>query len=277
MDLGRYIVELLEVAFAFWNMEVETVFSILAQSPADFKEGKPWAVVESVEPLFVGVGSALVVLFFIIGFCAESVDIKQELRFEAILKMLIKIGVAEWLVANHMEIAKILFESVGALIRNLGISSVPELTISADQRQAIMNLGFWNGLLFMVLAIVVALIVIVCGFYMLYEVYFRFLRILVIVPLGALAFSTVSGNRSVAHTGITYAKHFMGILIQGVVMVLAILVCNTIISAGIPEFAGNFSDWGKALIYLCELTFSATLTVGAVRTAEMLVRRTMGL
>lgn len=33
-----------------------------------------------------------------------------------------------------------------------------------------------------------------------YTVYFRFLKILIIVPLGALAFSTMGGNRAVSHT-----------------------------------------------------------------------------
>lgn len=49
---------------------------------------------ESIEPIFVGVGSSLVVLFFVIGFCSESVDVREEMRFEVILRMLIRLGLA---------------------------------------------------------------------------------------------------------------------------------------------------------------------------------------
>ncbi|MCI8927451.1 MAG: hypothetical protein HFI97_01500 [Lachnospiraceae bacterium] len=50
-------------------------------------------------------GSGLVVLFFVIGFCAESVDVKSEFRQEAMFRMLIRLEIAQWLVAsrNHSE------------------------------------------------------------------------------------------------------------------------------------------------------------------------------
>ena len=40
-----------------------------------------------IEPVFVAVGSSLVVLFFVIGFCSESIDVKDEMRFESILRI----------------------------------------------------------------------------------------------------------------------------------------------------------------------------------------------
>ena len=92
--LGDKILALLEMVFGFWNNQVSLVFSMLGQSPVNFKGGGPWQVVESIEPIFVGVGSSLVVLFFVIGFCSESVDVREEMRFEVILRMLIRLGLA---------------------------------------------------------------------------------------------------------------------------------------------------------------------------------------
>lgn len=86
--LGEAILALLEIVFGFWNSQVSLVFELLGQSPSEFKGGGLWGIVERVEPLFVGIGSALVVLFFVIGFCSESIDIREELRFEAILRIL---------------------------------------------------------------------------------------------------------------------------------------------------------------------------------------------
>ena len=92
--LGDKILALLEMVLGFWNNQVSLVFSMLGQSPVNFKGGGPWQVVESIEPIFVGVGSSLVVLFFVIGFCSESVDVREEMRFEVILRMLIRLGLA---------------------------------------------------------------------------------------------------------------------------------------------------------------------------------------
>lgn len=39
-------------------------------------------------------------------------------------------------------------------------------------------------------------------------------------------------------------------------MALAIVVCNAFINAGLPSFAGDYADWTKTLIYLCEMTFT---------------------
>ena len=94
--LGDKILALLEMVFGFWNNQISLVFAMLGQSPVDFKGGGPWAAIEAINPIFVAVGSSLVVLFFVIGFCSESVDIKEEMRFEVILRMLIRLALAEW-------------------------------------------------------------------------------------------------------------------------------------------------------------------------------------
>ena len=90
--LGDKILALLEAMFGFWNNQISLVFAMLGQSPVSFKGGGPWAVIEGIEPIFVAVGSSLVVLFFVIGFCSESIDVKDEMRFESILRMLIRLG-----------------------------------------------------------------------------------------------------------------------------------------------------------------------------------------
>ena len=115
--LGDKILALLEAVFGFWNNQISLVFAMLGQSPVSFKGGGPWAVIEGIEPVFVAVGSSLVVLFFVIGFCSESIDVKDEMRFESIFRMLIRLGLAEWFVANNVTIMKAFFTSIVSHIR----------------------------------------------------------------------------------------------------------------------------------------------------------------
>ncbi len=277
LDLGDKILWFLKVAFAVWNTQVDTTMSIIRESPTEFKGGAPWQLVEKVNPIFIAVGSSLVVLFFVIGFCSESVDVREEMRLEVILRMLIRVGIAEWLVASNLKIMKALFQSVGALVNLIGLKEMKPLEIAESHQRIIQNMDFGESVVFLVAAVIISMVTIVCGFFMLYTVYFRFLRIMVIAPLGALAFATASGNRIVAHTAVTYARHVLGVILEAVFMTLAMMVCNSFLNAGLPEFTGDFADWAKTLIYLCEMVFSIALTVGAVKGSQQLVSKVLGL
>lgn len=276
-SLGGVTLDLLKTVVAFWNDKIALVFELLGQSPTEFKGGGPWRVISDIEPIFVGVGSSLVVLFFVIGFCSESIDVKEEIRFETVLRMLMRLGIAEWLVANNVTIMKAFFQSVGTLVGLITNSGTTKLKIPQEQQDIIEGLGFGESLLMMILAVIIALVIIFCGFMIVYTVYFRFLKILVIVPFGAIAFSTTSGNRMVSHTAVTYAKHFLAVLLEAVTMALAIIVCNAFLNAGLPTFTSDYADWTKALMYMCELTFSVAMTVGSVKGAQSLTSKMLGL
>ncbi len=275
--LGDNILELLEVVFAFWNYQISLVFSMLGQTPVEFKSGGPWAIIESIEPIFVGVGCSLVVLFFIIGFCSESIDVKEEMRFENILRMLIRLMLAEWFVCNNVTIMKAFFTSIGNLVLMLTPGEIPVLEIAESEATIIEDLGFGASLVMLVLSALMSVVIIICGFFVIYTVYFRFLKILIIVPLGALAFSTLGGNRIVSHTTMTYCKYFLSTVLEAVTMALAIILCNAFINAGLPEFTGNFADWAQTLIYLCEMTFTIAMTAGSVKGAQNLTSKVFGL
>lgn len=122
-------------------------------------------------------------MFFVIGFCSESIDIREEMRFEVILRLLIRVGLAEWFVANNVTIMKAFFTSIGNLVNLLSAGSYTELVIDSTQADVIKDLGFGESLIMLILAALLAIIIIICGFFMIYTVYFRFLRLLIIVPM----------------------------------------------------------------------------------------------
>lgn len=275
--LGDDILALLQMVFGFWNSQISLVFSMLGQSPVDFKGGGPWSVIDGIEPIFVAVGSSLVVLFFVIGFCSEIVDVREEMRFEVILRMLIRLGLSEWFVANNVTIMKMFFTSIGNLVNLLSAGNTMTLTIDSTQADIIKNLGFGASLVMLILTAFLSIIIIICGFFIIYTVYFRFLKILIIVPLGAIAFSTMGGNRTISNTVVTYCKYFLSVVFEAVTMALAIIICNAFVNAGLPSFTGSYADWAQTLIYLCEMTFTIAMTVGSVKGAQSLTSKAFGL
>ena len=67
----------------------------------------------------------------VIGFCAESVDVKDEMRFESILRMFIRLGLAEWFVANNVTIMKAFFTSIGNLVNLMSAGTTVTLSIDS--------------------------------------------------------------------------------------------------------------------------------------------------
>ena len=275
--LGDKILALLQIVFGFWNKQVGVVYGLLGQSPESFKGGGPWSAIEKINPVFVAVGSSLVVLFFVIGFCAESVDVKEDMRFETILRMFIRLCIAEYFVTNNVTIMKAFFQTIGNIVQTMTPGTISNLKIDSAQADVIKNLGFGESLVMLIITTLLSIVVIICGFFILYTVYFRFLKLYVIVPLGSIAFSTLGGNRTVANTASTYAKYFLAVTFEAVTMALAIVVCNAFINAGLPTFTGSYEDWAKTLIYLCEMTFSIAMTVGFVKGAQNLTCKVFGL
>lgn len=81
----------------------------------------------------------------------------------------------------------------------------------------------------------------------------------------------------VSSTAVSYSKYFLSVLLEAVTMALAIIVCNAFINAGLPSFTGDYADWAKTLIYLCDMTFTVALTVGSVKGAQVLTSKALGL
>lgn len=276
-NLGGVLYDLLAAVFNFYNSQVSLIFELLGQSPEDFKGGGPWKTIEGVEPVFVAAGSSLVVLFFVIGFCSESVDIREEMRFETILRILMRLGIAEYMVANNVTVMKAFFQSAGNLVGLLSEGGRVKLKIGKEQAEVIKKLGFGESLVMLVLGSLLSVVIIVCGFFLVYTVYMRFIKLMVIVPLGAVAFSTIGGNHMVANTAVTYSRYFLSVCFEAVVMALAIIASNAFINAGLPSFTADYAGWTKTLFYLCEMTFTIALTVGSVKGAQSLSGKALGL
>ena len=169
------------------------------------------------------------------------------------------------------------FTSIGNLVGLISAGTTTQLAIDSTQADIIKELGFGESLVMLILTALLAIIIIICGFFIIYTVYFRFLKILIIVPLGAIACSTMAGNRMVSHTMATYCKYFLSCVFEAVTMALAIVVCNAFINAGLPAFTGSYADWAQTLIYLCEMTFTIAMTVGSVKGAQTLTSKAFGL
>lgn len=274
--MGKVVYFLIEKAIGTWNATVQNVLSLLTQSPEAFRGGTGWQVVRNLHPLFVAIASGLVTLFFIMGVIGQSVDIKSELRMENIVKLFIRLFGTQILVVYGLEVITALFQSVGAMAGLvINGATFTGITLAPEIQALIENVGFFEGLLSLLIAAICALAVYVLSYMLLFIVYFRFFKIYVAVILSPLAFAPMAGH-GFGFVPRQFGKYIVSVSLEAIVMILSILVFSAIVSStGSPAIDSN--NIGTVLLYLFELLFGMFVTVGGMKVADQTVKSIFGL
>lgn len=79
----NWVVQNLQNALDTWNGKLAEIWSLITQSPADFKGGAIWNTIVDIHGALQAVGYALLVLFFLVGVvktCGSFADVKQQYR-----------------------------------------------------------------------------------------------------------------------------------------------------------------------------------------------------
>lgn len=260
----------------------------LTQDPASFNS-EAWGVVEKMNGVLIGIGSTLVVIFFLIGFFEESVDPKQELRFEVVLKMFIKLAIAEFFVVNSLSIVRGAFGFVRYITNGLGLKL--EMTIKEDYptsfTSAIEHIVQGQndiGLFTLLMSSLFAFVLIACGVIILYQAFTRMIKILTLVPYGALANSTLSGNHTIKQTAVSFWKYALCTILEAVTMLIALAICvslynSSVISSVFHSVENSFISTGTQdiLYWMLERVIYAITTCGVIKGASALTQRVLGL
>ena len=95
---------------------------------------------------------------------------------------------------------------------HLGQNQSVELSIDPAQAEVIKDLGFGTSIVFLILAVFLSLIVIICGFFLLYNVYFRFLKIYGNCTFWGDCQQYPGWNRGLSNTFVAYMKYFISVV-----------------------------------------------------------------
>ena len=73
------IIDNLENAIQTWNQKLAEIWTLLTQSPQEFKGGGIWNIITQIHGALLAIGLALLVLFFVYGVaksCTNLTEIK---------------------------------------------------------------------------------------------------------------------------------------------------------------------------------------------------------
>lgn len=275
----NWVVQNLENALDTWNGKLAEIWTLVLQSPDEFKGGTIWNVIQNIHAAVQGIGLALVVLFFIIGVmktCGSFAELKKP---EVAIKMFIRFAIAKGVVTYGLELMIALFSIVQGLIVEImnaaGLGSVGYTTLPSEIVQAIEDCGFFESIPLWAVTLIGGLVVTILSFIMILTVYGRFFKLYIYTAIAPVPLSTFAGEPTQS-VGKSFIKGYAAVCLEGAIIVLACIIFSLFASSP-PSIDTSAAAVTQVWSYIGELTFNLLVLVGTIKMSDRLVREMMGL
>ena len=277
----NWVIENLEQALATWNNKLSEIWQLLSQSPEEFKGGNIWRLAVNINDALQAVGLGLLILFFAMSIFKSSLTFRDFKRPEQMLHYFIRFVAAKAAVTYGMEIMTAIFTICAGIIStaagDLGSVNQGMLVLPEEIKTAVEEVGFLAGIPLWIVTILGSVFITVLSFVMILTVYARFFRLYMYTALAPIPLATFAGEMT-ASTGIAFIKSYIGVCLEGAIIVLACVIFSAFITSGDTVIVGESSSavaivWG----YLAENIFNMLVLVGLVKGADRIVKEIFGL
>lgn len=276
----NWVVRNLENALATWNEKLAELWQLVTQTPETFKGGQIWGVIVNIHSALVGVGYGLLVLFFVMGIFSSAASFRELQRPEFALRHFIRFLFAKVAVGRGMEIMTAIFAICGGVastvMGSMGTAVTQTATLPAEIVTAIENVGFMESIPLWLVSFLGSLFITVMSFILILTVYGRFFRLYLYTALSPLPFASFAGENSSA-MGKAFVKSYVGVCLEGAVIVLACLIYSAFLSSDAPSVDTTLPAVTMAWQYLGQLGFNMLVLTGLVKGADRLVREMFSL
>lgn len=272
---------LLDTGVGIYNSLLGLSIDLLQQSPETWNGGSGWNIVTSVNTAFIALGSSLVIIFWLIGVISMSVDERMNVRVEVMLKAFIKLVIAEALVTLSIDIIKSFFSLVNSLTTGfLPTASSANLTVPDNINSFFEGtVSFTDGIFCAIVGLFFLVASVAAGASILYFAYIRFFKVLLIVPYGAIASSTMVGGPAFSHSAANYYKYTLSTVFEAATMLLAIKISSAIISSSAINIITNETgtDGITVVQWMIRALIMLFITLGAVKESSQITQRGLGI
>ena len=276
----NWIVNILENALTDWNGKLSEIWALLTQTPQSFKGGDIWTVISGIHTAMVGIGYGLLVLFFAMGVFQSAASFRDFQRPEFTLRHFIRFVLAKVAVGSCMEIMTAIFSVCGGVVATvmsgMGGSMSTAATLPGEIVTAIEGLGLLESIPLWLVALLGSLFITVMSFILLLTVYGRFFRLYMFTALAPLPLASFAGEGTAA-SGKAFLKNYIGVCMEGAVIVLACLIYSAFLSSSTPAADASLPAVTMAWQYIGQLIFNMLILTGLVKGADRVVKEMLGL
>ena len=276
----NWIVNILENALTDWNGKLSEIWALLTQTPQSFKGGDIWTMITGIHNAMVGIGYGLLVLFFAMGVFQSAASFRDFQRPEFALRHFIRFVLAKAAVGSCMEIMTAIFSVCGGVVATvmsgMGGSVSTAATLPVEIVTAIEDLGLLESIPLWLVALLGSLFITVMSFILLLTVYGRFFRLYMFTALAPLPLASFAGEGTAA-SGKAFLKNYIGVCMEGAVIVLACLIYSAFLSSSTPAADASLPAVTMAWQYIGQLIFNMLILTGLVKGADRVVKEMLGL
>ena len=276
---NNWIIDNLNYAFGVWNDKLTEMWSLLTQSPQAFKGGTIWRTIQTVNGAMQGIGYGLLVLFLAIGIFRSSAGFRDFQRPEHALRHFIYFVMAKLAVTYGIDLMVDIFAVCAGIIStaagSVGGIDGAAVSLPTEIVTAIGDVGFLASIPLWLVTLLGCLVITVLAFLMILTVYGRFFKLYLYAALSPVALASFAGEGT-SQMGRAFLKSYMGVCLEGAVIVLACIVFSAFAASDTVVLGGGSvvtQVWG----YLGEVIFNMLVLVGLVKGADRVVREMFGM
>ena len=275
----NWVVQNLQRALDTWNEKLAEIWTLLLQSPEDFKGGRIWTVILDIHSTVQAIGIALLVLFFLTGIMRTFGSLAEIKRPEQAVQLFLRFILAKGAVTYGMELMLGIFEimqgMISAIMQTAGLESQGNTALPGEMITAIEECGFFESIPLWAVTLIGSLLITVLSFIMILTVYGRFFKLYLYTALAPVPLATFAGS-PIQQVGISFLKSYTGVCLEGAIIILACIIFSLFASAP-PSI--NTSDSVVTMVwsYIAELVFNMLVLVGTIKMADHVVKEMLGL
>ena len=276
---NSWVVDSLQSAFNTWNNRMEEVWSLLTQSPETFKGGTIWNTVVTINGALQAIGYGLLVLFFAINLFKSASSFRDFQRPEYAVRHLIQFVLAKTAVTYGMDFLTKIFAICNGIVataaNSVGGVDGTSITMPDEIINAINDVSFWYSIPLWLIAMLGIFFITILAFIMILTVYGRFFKLYIYAAFSPIALSSFAGG-STSFIGKAFLKSYIGICMEGAVIILACIIFTAFASSGAPPIDEEMSVVTQLWTYLAETVFNLLVLVGLVKVADRIAKEMFG-
>ena len=275
----NWVVQNLESALATWNGKLSEIWTLITQSPQDFKGGAIWDVVLTIHGTLQAIGYGLLVLFFVMGVMKTCGSFAELKRPEQALKVFVRFAVAKGVITYGLELMNALLSIiqgvVSSIMRSGGFGAPQETVLPQEIITAVEEAGFFESIPLWAVTLIGGLFIWVLSFMMILTVYGRFFKLFMYTAIAPIPLAAFAGEPSQS-IGISFLKSYAAVCLEGAIIVLSCIIFS-VFAGSPPSIDPNAAAATMVWNYIAELIFNMLVLVGTVKMADQVVREMMGL
>ena len=274
----NWVVGNLQNALDTWNGKLSEIYTLVTQSPSEFKDGAIWNIIVNINGALQAIGLALLVLFFVIGVVRTCTNFSELKRPEQALKLFLRFAIAKGIVTYGLDLMLAVFRIIQGIVSTIMAKSsfqASSMTLPQEIITAIEDCGFFESIPLWAVTILGGLFVTVLSFILILTVYGRFCKLYMYTAIAPVPLASSAGETT-QNIGKSFLKSYIAVCLEGAIIVLACIIFSAFATSP-PVIDAGAEAINMVWKYVGELIFNMLVLVGTIRLSDRIVREMMGL